>query len=384
MINYGKHFIDKTDIKAVVSVLKKKALTQGKVTDLFEKKLKKYFGSKYVVAVSSGTSALNLIANCLKWKKEDIIFCSPITFAAGSNSIVNQGAKPFFVDIDLNTFNLDLNLIEKALQNKNIRKNAKAIIATDFGGNPCDWKLARKISNNYNLILINDNCHAIGSSYDLKKNYASKYADFVVHSYHAVKNFTTGEGGAIFTNLKKEFKQINLMRSHGIEKEINKNKPWDSEMNLLGFNSRITDIQSALGISQLKKLDLFIKRRKKIAKYYDDHFKELSNIKIQHIDKNNSSSYHLYPVLIDFKKIKKTKKELFKYFKKKGINLQVHYKPTYKFKYYKKLKYIKSKSMKNSEKFYDQEVSLPIYFELTKNKQLRVINLIKKFLKNKN
>ena len=144
MINYGKHFIDKSDIKAVVGVLKKKALTQGKVTDLFEKELKKYFGSKYVVAVSSGTSALNLIANCLKWKKEDIIFCSPITFAAGSNCIVNQGAKPFFVDIDLNTFNLDLNLVEKALQNKNIRKNAKAIIATDFGGNPCDWKLARK------------------------------------------------------------------------------------------------------------------------------------------------------------------------------------------------------------------------------------------------
>lgn len=382
MINYGKHFIDKSDIKAVVGVLKKKALTQGKVTDLFEKELKKYFGSKYVVAVSSGTSALNLIANCLKWKKEDIIFCSPITFAAGSNCIVNQGAKPYFVDIDLNTFNLDLNLVEKALQNKNIRKNAKAIIATDFGGNPCDWKLARKISDNYNLKLINDNCHAIGSLYDMKKNYASKYADFVVHSYHAVKNFTTGEGGAIFTNHKKEYSQIKLMRSHGMKKQININKPWDSEMNFLGLNSRITDIQSALGISQLKKLDLFVKRRKKIAKFYDDHFRNLKHVKRQTIDRNNKSSYHLYPILIDFKKTKKTKVELFKYFKKKGINLQVHYKPTYKFKYYKKIKFIKSKSMKNSEKFYDQEVSLPIYYQLTKKIQLRVINLMKKFLKN--
>lgn len=381
MINYGKHFIDKNDIEAVVSVLKKKALTQGKVTDLFEKKLQKYFGSKHVVAVSSGTSALCLVASCLKWKKNDIIFCSPITFAAGSNCIINQGAKPFFVDINLNTFNLDFNLIEKALQNENIRKNAKAIIATDFGGNPCDWKLARKISNKYNLKLINDNCHAIGSSYDMKKNYASKYADFVVHSYHAVKNFTTGEGGAIFTNHKKEYKQIKLMRSHGIQKQIIKNKPWESEMEFFGLNSRITDIQSALGISQLKKLNLFINRRKKIAKLYDNHFKDVANLRRQYINKNNKSSYHLYPILIDFKKIKKTKEQLFKYFKKKGINLQVHYKPTYKFKYYKKVKFIKSKSMKNSEKFFNQEISLPIYYELTKRNQMKVINMIKMFLK---
>ena len=148
MINYGKHFIDKNDIEAVVSVLKKKALTQGKVTDLFEKKLQKYFGSKHVVAVSSGTSALSLVASCLKWKKNDIIFCSPITFAAGSNCIINQGAKPFFVDINLNTFNLDFNLIEKALQNENIRKNAKAIIATDFGGIHVTGNLQEKFQIN--------------------------------------------------------------------------------------------------------------------------------------------------------------------------------------------------------------------------------------------
>ena len=153
-------------------------------------------------------------------------------------------------------------------------------------------------------------------------------------------------------------------------------------MEFFGLNSRITDIQSALGISQLRKLNLFVNRRKKIAKLYDNHFKELNNLKRQYINRNNKSSYHLYPVLIDFKKTKKTKEELFKYFKKKGINLQVHYKPTYKFKYYKKVKFIKSKSMKNSEKFYDQEVSLPIYYELTKKKQIRVINMMKKFLKN--
>ena len=148
MINYGKHYIDKNDIRAVVNVLKKKALTQGKEIDLFEKKLKQSFLSKYSVVVSSGTSALSLIANCLKWKKNDIIFCSPITFLAGSNSIISRGAVPFFIDIDKDSFNINFKLVEKALQNKYIRKNAKAIIATDFAGNPCDWKLASKISKN--------------------------------------------------------------------------------------------------------------------------------------------------------------------------------------------------------------------------------------------
>lgn len=380
MINYGKHYIDKNDIRAVVNVLKKKALTQGKEIDLFEKKLKQSFLSKYSVVVSSGTSALSLIANCLKWKKNDIIFCSPITFLAGSNSIISRGAVPFFIDIDKDSFNINFKLVEKALQNKYIRKNAKAIIATDFAGNPCDWKLASKISKKYNLKLINDNCHAIGSMYKMKKNYASRYADFVVHSYHAVKNFTTGEGGAIFTNSRREYKRIKLLRSHGILKNINKKRPWDSEMEYLGLNSRMTDIQAALGISQLKKLNLFVNKRRQIAKIYDYNFKNFVNVKTQYIHKDDKSSYHIYPLLINFKKLKKTKEQLFSYMKKRGINLQVHYKPTYKFKYYKKIKIMKYKNMQNAENFYNEEISLPIYYSLKKNTQLKIIKSIKDFV----
>jgi len=379
MINYGKHFIDKNDIKAVVSVLKKKALTQGKVTDLFEKKLKEYFGSKYAVAVSSGTSGLNLIANCLKWKKDDIIFCSPITFAAGSNCIVNQGAKPFFIDIDPNTFNLNFNLVEKALQNKNIRKNAKAIIATDFGGNPCDWKLARKISNKYNLKLINDNCHAIGSSYDMKKNYASKYADFVVHSYHAVKNFTTGEGGAILTNNLNFSKKAKLLRNHGIESFSLKKNSHPRAMLDLGYNYRLPDILCSLGISQLSRLNKFIKKRNQIANLYRKKLKGLENIKMQNIDKNDFSSYHLFSVLIDFQKLKKTREELFDFFYKNNIKLQIHYLPIYKHTFYKKKFKINEKNFPNTEKFYKQQVSLPIYYDLKISEARKVINKIEQF-----
>ena len=274
MINYGKHYLDKNDIGAVNSVLKKKFLTQGNEIEKFEKNLSNYFGCKYALAVSSGTSALNIVSKILNWKKGDIIFCSPITFVSSSNCILHQNAIPFFIDINSETFNIDIETLKKKLKNKSVSKKAKAIIATDFGGNPCDWYNLKKISKKYNLILINDNCHALGSSINHDKKYAVKYADFVTHSYHAVKNITTGEGGSILTNNKKFFDKANVLRSHGIIKNINSSEPWNYDMIQLGSNNRITDLQAALGSSQIKKLNKFVKFRQNIAKVYDKEFSD--------------------------------------------------------------------------------------------------------------
>jgi dTDP-4-amino-4,6-dideoxygalactose transaminase len=384
MINYGKHYLDKKDISAVNNVLKNKFITQGKEIEKFEKSLSNYFGCQYTLAVSSGTSALNIVSKILNWKKDDIIFCSPITFVASSNCILQQNASPFFIDINSNSFNIDIELLKKQLENKNISKKAKAIIATDFGGNPCDWYNLKKISKKHNLILINDNCHALGSSINSDKKYAVKYADIVTHSYHAVKNITTGEGGSILTNNKEFYNKAKVLRSHGVIKNINSSEPWNYDMIQLGSNNRITDIQAALGNSQLKKLNKFIKFRQKIAKIYDEKFSDTRYFLKQKIASRNKSSYHLYPLLINFKKLKKKRSDLFTYLKKKKIYLQVHYKPIYKFKYYRNMKNFKKFYLKKAEIFYSQEVSLPIYYGLSKKKQVRVINHIKKFLNIKN
>ena len=383
MINYGQHYLDKKDIDAVNNVLKKKFLTQGNEIEKFEKNLCKYFGSKYALAVSSGTAALNMMSKLLDWKKGDLIFCSPITFVASSNCILNQNASPYFIDINKDTFNLDTELLKFQLKNKEISKKAKAIIATDFGGNPCDWSELKKISNKYNLILINDNCHALGSSINSNKGYAVNFADIVIQSYHAVKNITTGEGGSILTNNKKIFKQAKLLRSHGIKKNINHSKPWEYEMLKLSSNNRLTDIQASLGSSQIKKLNKFVNFRRNLAKIYDKNFSNSDYFKKQKIDKENKSAYHLYPILVNFNKFKKKRAELFEYLKKRKIFLQVHYKPIYKFKYYRNIKIFRNISLKNAESFYKKEISLPIYYSLSKNNQLRVINCIKNFLNSK-
>ena len=380
MINYGKHYLDKNDINSINNVLKRKLLTQGNEIEKFEKNLCQYFGSKYALAVSSGTAALNIISKILDWKKDDIIFCSPITFVSSSNCILHQGASPLFIDINKDTFNIDTDLLKKQLRKKKISNKAKAIIATDFGGNPCDWRELKKISKKYNLVLINDNCHALGASMENNKKYAVKYADIISHSYHAVKNMTTGEGGSILTNNKKIFDKAKILRSHGIIKNINKSEPWNYEMIQLGSNNRLTDIQATLGSSQLKKLNKFVKYRQSLAKFYDINFSDTKYFLKQKIEKKNKSSYHLYPLIIDFKKLKKKKSNLFKYLKKKEIFLQVHYKPIYKFKYYRSIKIFRNVSLKNAESFYKKEVSLPIYYGLSKKNQIRIINYIKKFL----
>lgn len=381
MINYGRHFVDNSDVRTVLKSLKSENITQGSQIFNFENQLSNKFGSKYCSVVSSGTAGLHLVANTLNWKKNDIIFCSPITFLATSNSIIYQNATPFFIDIELQNYNIDPNIIEKKLQLSRIRKAAKAIIATDFAGHPCDWDALKYLSKKYNLKLINDNCHAIGAEYKNNFKYAQKYSDFVVHSYHAVKNMTTGEGGAVFTNNRTYKQKIDQLRTHGVIRKSKRLYPWKYEMTNLGFNYRMTDFQASLGISQLKKLDNFLKQRRKIADLYNELFSQLDNCKTPIVKKNNKHAYHIYPILINFKKtIKGDKLSLFKVFKKNKINLQVHYIPIYRQPYYKQKFNYNFKDFPNAEFFYKQEVSLPIFYKMKKNVISKVFKIMKEYV----
>jgi UDP-4-amino-4,6-dideoxy-N-acetyl-beta-L-altrosamine transaminase len=366
MINYGRQSINKKDIKAVVKVLKSNFLTQGPNVGIFEKKLSMYFNSKYAVAVSSGTSGLNIAAKIFGWSKRDIIFSSPITFLASANCIENIGATPKFVDINLEDYSIDLKKLEEQL--KKYRKKNKSLIVTDYAGHPSDWLKISKLKKKYNLKVINDNCHAMGAKINGDKGYASRYADISILSFHPVKAITTGEGGAILTNNSKYFKLAKELRSHGVVKDPKKLKNkgnWYYEMRSLGENARMSEIHASLGCSQITKLNSFIAKRNRIAKFYNKFFKNRSYFTIPKVKKNFYHAYHLYPLLVDFKKLGKSKKKVFSEFKKKNINLQVHYIPINTQPYYKKKYGFKKKNYKNSLDFYNSEISMPIYFDLS-------------------
>jgi UDP-4-amino-4,6-dideoxy-N-acetyl-beta-L-altrosamine transaminase len=381
MINYGKQSIDQEDINAVKSVLEGDWLTQGPCVETFENSLKSYFKSDYVCVVSNGTAALHLAGLALGWSKNDIVITSPLTFLATANAIVYCGATPDFVDIDPQTYTLDVNFLEKKIKSLTSQnKKVKAVIGIDYAGHPCDWANLSVLCNKYNIKLINDNCHALGSEINDDKGYAVKYADIVTQSYHPVKQITSGEGGSILTNDLNVIEKVKLLRSHGMQKtnmtSNDKNYPWYYEMNELGFNYRITDIQCALGNSQLKKLDIFIAKRRSIANMYDNAFKSLKNVKIPTVKKNVSHSYHLYPLLIDFKKTKFSKSEFFNKMKEKGITLQVHYIPVHLQPYYTSNYNFKYGDFPVAESFYDKEFSLPIYNDLDENQVNYVIDTI--------
>lgn len=381
MINYGQQFIDNQDIKSVTKVLKSKLITQGPNLKKFELALAKRFSSKYCSVVSNGTAALHLLAVALGWKKNDIILTTPVSFLATSNSILYSGATPKFIDIDPLTNNINTTLLKKEIYLlKKKKKKVTAIIAVDFAGHPCDWLELKKISKKFKITLINDNCHAFGASIKKNKSYAIKYADFVTLSFHAVKHITTGEGGAIISNNKNIIKKINLLRNHGVIRS-KKFKPWEYKMIYLGFNYRLTDFQSALGLSQLSKINKFLKRRKQIAKLYDYAFKNIKNIEIPNIKKDYEHAYHLYPLKIDFEKFNIKKENFFKKLKKNKINLQVHYIPIHLQPFYKKKFKTKKGDFPNAEIFYKKEVSLPIYYGLTNKKIMFVVKNIKKILR---
>jgi dTDP-4-amino-4,6-dideoxygalactose transaminase len=384
MLNYAKHSIDNKDIQQVIKVLKYKNITQGSEVIKFEKNLCKIFGAKDVAVLSNGTAALHLSGIVLGWKPGDVVLTTPITFVSTANSVIFSGAKIDFVDINPTTYNIDVNLLEKKIKNYRKKKiKVKSVIAVDYAGHPCDWKKLKFLSKKYLFSLINDNCHAIGAKYQNTLKYAVKYADLVTHSYHAVKNITTGEGGAVLSKNKALIKKIKILRTHGL---YYYNRPKcknlsSYDMQSLGFNYRVTDFQCALGISQLKKLSKFIKKKRKIINLYNKGFEEDFRFVVPKEIGNIYHAYHLYPLLINFNKIKITKKILYQKMLKYKIKLQNHYLPIYRHSYYRKNFNFNIKDYPNSETSYEKQISLPLFYGIKKSEILKVIKYIKNICK---
>lgn len=382
---YGKQTIDKTDIKSVAEILPSQFITQGPVSHKFETELCKYFGAKHASVAANGTAGLHLIALGLGWKKDDIVITSPITFLASANCAIYAGATVDFADIDRKTYTIDPNKLEEKIKYYLANnKKVKAVVAVDYAGQPCDWDSLFQLKKKYGFQLVNDFCHALGAEYKNDLHYAVKYADAVNLSFHPVKHITTGEGGAVLTNNAELDKQIKILRTHGMTKDesiLEKNDgPWYYEMHEVGFNYRITDFQCALGISQLKKLNKFLLERRKIADYYNKFFAGYKNLITPYVSKPSKHAYHLYPLQIKFDKLKLDKKEFYNRLKELGVVFQVHYIPVHLQPFYRKRFGFKSGDFPVAEKFYEREISIPIYPGLKKPDLKFICNAIIKAL----
>lgn len=380
-IHYALHWLDKTDIKAVNSVLKSDYLSQGPLISIFEKKIADYCGARYAAAVSSGTAGLHIACLAAGIKDADEVITSPLTFAASSNCILYCHGKPVFADIELDTGNI--NPIEI---NKKINHKTKAVIPVHYAGMPCNIEAIYKIAKDNNLIIIEDACHAIGAEYKVNDSWykvgCCQHSDMAVFSFHPAKNITTGEGGIVLTNNKDYYERLLMFRNHGITKnkarfQNTNSQPWEYEMQSLGYNYRITDFQCALGISQLKKLDRFIKRRREIAAYYDRELSTIANLEILGRRQYALSAFHLYVIKIK----KQLRSELYEELKKNRIFAQVHYMPVYLHPYYRNLGYKKGECP-IAENFYEEILSIPIYPKLRSKELKQIVDMIKSFLGN--
>lgn len=366
-IPYGKQSIDEDDINSVVEVLKSDFLTTGPKIKEFEDKLCRYTNTKYCVAVANGTAALHL-ASLVLLNKCDKVITTPNSFVATSNSILYVEAIPIFVDIQEDG-NIDLDLCEEELKKDS---SIKAIYVVNFSGNIVNQKKLKYLKETYKIKILEDCAHSLGATFEGIKAGSCENSDCSILSFHPVKHITTGEGGAITTNSKEVYEKLLELRAHGI-KRLPEFAPWYYEMHSLGFNYRITDMQAALGISQLKKLDSFIKRRKEIALRYDEAF--FNSIVKPLYSFTNNSSYHLYVVKVYFSKLNISKVELFNKMREKKIGLQLHYIPINKQPYYKSFGY-GNEDTPIMNRYYDECFSLPMYSSLSNEEQEYVIKTL--------
>lgn len=381
MIPYGRHNVTWSDAIKVLWQVRFRTLTQGKEIEKFEREVAEYVGAKYAVAVSSATAGLHLAAISLRLPPESKVITSPISFVASSNSLLYAGYKPEFIDIDRHTLNINVDLIEsKVLKDKEVR----AILPVHFAGLACDMERIHEIAVTHNLSVVEDAAHAFGASYANGDKVGScRYSDLTVLSFHPVKSITTGEGGMITTNNFELYKTLLRLRSHGINKLDDEFEdfilaksgslmnPWYYEMVELGFNYRMTEIQAALGRSQLKRIDKFMDKRKKKVKKYLSLFRTFENLTAGQSCKVTSSANHIFPVRINFATLKMSRAELMNSLRKRHIGTQVHYIPIPLHPFYKRLGY-DVHEIPEALSYYEDALTLPLFPDLTHFQQMKV------------
>ena len=365
VISYSTQCIEQDDIDGVIEILQGKYLAQGKKVEEFENALCEYTGAKHAICFNSATSALFGAYNVCGIEHEDEIITTPNSFVATSNMFVTLGARPIWCDIKM-----DGNIDEKKVEAL-ITPKTKAIVVVDFAGKPVAHKRIQEIASKHNLLLIDDASHALGSSIGKKK--IGSFADMSIFSFHAIKPITTSEGGAVITDNETYAKELRLIRSHGVVKK----EFWDADMLSMGYNFRMTEVAASLGITQIQKLDNFIKKREIIASHYYDRFKDEKLLETIDIEKNTTSSRHLFPILLD-SKLTKHKVQIIKEMHEAMINVQVHYKPIYQNSFYKNL-YGKVK-LSIAEEFYTRELSIPCHQKMTLNDAIYVADTLLKIL----
>lgn len=369
MIPYGKQTIEQDDIQAVGDVLKSDFLTTGSKIAEFEQTVADYVGAKYAVAISNGTSALHAACFAAGIRPGDEVITTPLTFAASANCVLYCGGTPVFADVDPKTYNIDPEDIRRKITDR-----TKAIIAVHLAGQPCDMDAIHSIAREHGLIVIEDGAHALGSVYKGKK--VGSLSDMTTFSFHPVKPITTGEGGMIATDNEDFYKKMVLFRSHGITRDdsimTRNDGPWFYQQFDLGYNYRITDIQCALGCSQMKKLDRFLARRKEIVARYNEAFADCDNIITPYQLSDTESGWHLYIVQVK----NCDRRKVFENMREKGIGVNVHYIPVYMHPYYQEHGY-ENVHCANAEEIYSHIISLPLYPGLTSEQQDYVIDTLK-------
>lgn len=384
-IPYGKQEISSEDIDCVIDVLKSDFLTQGPLVPKFEETLSSYTGSNYCTMVNSSTSALHISCLALGVGEGDFVWTSPNTFVASANCARLCGAKLDFVDIDEFTFNMSTKVLEEKLLEAKVKGCLpKVIIPVHMTGQSCDMKKIFELSQEYGFKIIEDASHALGAEYLGNKVGCCKYSHISVFSFHPVKMITTGEGGAAMTNSTEIDKKLKKFRSHGITSDkkdfyyVPENELWNYQQLNLGLNYRMTDINAALGLSQLKRLDKFVEKRGKIATYYNSAFQN-SNIKTPYIENYAKSSFHLYVIQWDYAKIGKSSKFFFQELRNRGIMVNFHYIPVYLQPYYLNQGF-KRGYCPISEEYFLKSLSIPIYTSITHEELQIVSNEIKSII----
>lgn len=378
LIPYGRQEITKADIDAVVDVLQSDFLTQGPQVPAFEEKVQKYCGVNYAIAVNSATSALHIACLALGVQAGDVIWTSPVTFVASANCALYCGATVDFVDINPQTYNMDVDLLEQKL--KQAKQLPKVVIAVHLCGQPCDMKRIHELSQQYGFKVIEDASHAIGGRYRGTPIGRCEYSDITVFSFHPVKIITTAEGGMSLTNDSSLANKMRLLRSHGITRDPlemthESDGSWYYQQIDLGFNYRMTELQAALGLSQMERLNEYVERRHQLAQRYNELLAKVPVI-IPHQLENTYSGLHLYVIRLQLDKISKTHRQVFEELRQRGIGVNLHYIPVHLQPYYQAMGFKKG-DYPEAEQYYAEAISLPMYPTMTVAQQNEVVDALK-------